>query len=88
MRPPPDFNSGYCWGAFTSLQSAATARDERNHALLGACVPADTTRMQLIGAFTRYADEHADLAQKDYFTTALAALREAWPCKAAHSLLP
>jgi dienelactone hydrolase len=82
----PDFSTGYCWGAFTSLQSAATALDERGHSGLAACVPADTTRVQLIDAFVRYAGGHPELAQKDYFAVALAALREAYPCKEAHGL--
>jgi hypothetical protein len=87
VRLTPDFGTGYCWGAFTSLQSAATALDERGRPLLGACVPADTTRVQLIDAFNRYAAAHAEVLQKDYFPVALAALREAYPCKEAHGLL-
>lgn len=81
-----DYGSGYCWGAFTSLQSGATALDERGHSLLGSCVPADTTRVQLIDTFVRYTTAHLDVLQQDYFPVALAALREAYPCKQTHGL--
>ena len=80
VRLPTDFYTGYCWGAFSSLQSATTAKDWRGRQQFDACVPPQTTKMQLIAAFTHYAGNHPEQMDKDYFGVALDAFKDAFPC--------
>ncbi|MDB5973708.1 MAG: hypothetical protein JWR07_468 [Nevskia sp.] len=80
VRLPTDFYTGYCWGAFSSLQSATTSKDWRGRQQYDACVPPQTTKMQLIAAFTRYAGNHPEQMEKDYFGVALDAFKDAFPC--------
>ena len=59
---------------------AATVEEEGGPSLIGSCVPAEATRLELVRAFTRYARAHrADLALR---ATALVipALSAAFPC--------
>jgi hypothetical protein len=80
VRLPTDFYTGYCWGAFSSLQSATTSKDWRGRQQYDACVPPQTTKMQLIAAFTHYAGNHPEQMEKDYFGVALDAFKDAFPC--------
>ena len=80
VRLPTDFYTGYCWGAFSSLQSATTAKDWRGRQQFDACVPPQATKLQLIAAFTHYAGNHPEQLDKDYFGVALDAFKDAFPC--------
>ena len=60
---------------------AATVEDEGGPSVIGSCVPPETTRIDLVRAFTKYARAHrADL---DLRATALVipALSAAFPCR-------
>jgi hypothetical protein len=78
---PQDFNSGVCWGAFGSLQTAVTFVDPTTlKHFLFVCVPPGTTRTQLIEIFLVYARAHPEEYQKDYFVVALNSINKAFPC--------
>lgn len=73
---PQDFNSGVCWGAFASIQTAVIMVDSNTlKPFFGLCVPAGSTRTQLIQIFLVYAQAHPEEYQKDYFPVALTSLR-------------
>jgi hypothetical protein len=60
---PSDFGSGYCWGAFVSLQKATRLTEFGKHQpLLGICAPPESTLTQLISIFTEYAGFVAQMA--------------------------
>jgi hypothetical protein len=76
---PQDFGSGVCWGAFASLQKAITlARDGIR--VLGACVPTDASRTQLIQVFLEYSRRHPEQLDQDFFIVAVRAAQQSFPC--------
>lgn len=86
---PQDFQSGVCWGAFLSFQSAIRYADNTNvdgskskfyRPLFQICAPPDSTASQLIKVFMNYASRHPEQLSKDYFRVALSANKEAFPC--------
>ena len=81
VRLPKSQDAATCWIYMGAVQDlAATVEEEGGPSLIGSCVPAETTRMELVRAFTRYARAHrADL---DLRATALIipALSQAFPC--------
>jgi hypothetical protein len=78
---PQDFNSGVCWGAFGTIQTAVTIVDPITlKPFFGVCVPAGSTRTQLIQIFLVYAQAHPEEYQKDYFVVALTSMSKAFPC--------
>ncbi len=79
---PQDFDSGVCWGAFGLLRDVVTIADpSTDKPFLNVCVPAGSTRTQLIRVFFVYATAHPEKYQDDYFLVALAALHKAFPCQ-------
>jgi hypothetical protein len=78
---PPDFASGVCWGAFATIQTVVTIVDPitLKH-FFPVCVPAGSTRTQLIQIFLVYAQAHPEEYQKDYFVVALTSMSKAFPC--------
>src|SRR4051812_29029160 len=82
VRLPKGQDAAACWfylGAV--LDFAATVEDEGGPSVIGSCVPPETTRIDLVRAFTKYARAHrADL---DLRATALVipALSAAFPCR-------
>ena len=78
---PKSQDAATCWIYMGAVQDlAATVEEEGGPSLIGSCVPPETTRMELVRAFTRYARAHrADL---DLRATALVipALSKAFPC--------
>ena len=81
VRLPKGQDAAACWFYMGAVQDiAATVEEEGGPSLIGSCVPPETTRMELVRAFTKYARAHrADL---DLRATALVipALSEAFPC--------
>jgi len=78
---PQDFNSGVCWGAFATIQTVVTIADPNTlKPFFPVCVPAGSTRTQLIQIFLVYAQAHPEEYQKDYFAVALTSMRKAFPC--------
>ena len=81
VRLPKGQEAAACWVYMGAAQDfAATAEEEGGPSVVGSCVPAEVTRIELVRAFTRYARAHrADLALR---ATALVipALSAAFPC--------
>ena len=82
VRLPKSQDAAACWFYMGAVQDlAATVEDEGGPSLIGSCVPPETTRMELVRAFTRYA--HAHRRDLDLRATALVipALSEAFFCR-------
>ena len=81
VQLPKSPDAAACWFYMGAVQDlAATVAEEGGPSLIGSCVPPETTRMELVRAFTKYARAHrADL---DLRATALIipALSNAFPC--------
>ena len=58
--------------------------DEEGHRIMGACPPEQTTTLQLIQSFVRYARAHRTELQGNAVLAVFRALREAHPCRAEH----
>jgi len=82
VRLPKGQDAAACWFYMGAVQDvAATVEDEGGPSVIGSCVPPETTRIDLVRAFTKYARAHrADL---DLRATALVipALSAAFPCR-------
>jgi hypothetical protein len=81
IRLPKSQDAAACWFYMGAVQDvSATVEEEGGPSLIGSCAPSETTRMELVRAFTKYARAHrADL---DLRATALIipALSKAFPC--------
>ena len=81
VRLPKSQDAAVCWFYMGAVQDfTATVEQEGGPSLIGSCVPPETTRMELVRAFTKYARAHrADL---DLRATALIipAMNNAFPC--------
>jgi len=51
---------------------------------MGACPPEQTTTLQLIQSFVRYARAHRTELQGNAVVAVFRALRKAYPCRAEH----
>ncbi len=81
VRLPKGQDAAACWLYMTAVQDfAATVEQEGGPSLIGSCIPPETTRLQVIRAFTTYARAHA--GDLDLRATALLipALIRAFPC--------
>src|SRR5262245_32301342 len=47
-----------CWGYMQAMQDLSVLADENGHRIMGACPPEQTTTLQLIRSFVRYARAH------------------------------
>jgi hypothetical protein len=47
-----------CWGYMRAMQDLSVLADEEGHRIMGACPPEQTTTLQLIRSFVRYARAH------------------------------
>lgn len=69
-----------CWGYMQAMQDLAVLTFEDGSRLIGACPPEDTTLLQLIQSFVRYARAHpGELAGSTAFAV-IKALQQAYPC--------
>ena len=88
VRLPKGQDAAACWVYMGAVQDfAATVEDEGGHSVIGSCVPAETTLIEIVRAFTKYARAHrADL---DLRATALVipALSAAFPCREQRAAL-
>jgi hypothetical protein len=56
VQLPKGQDAAACWFYMGAVQDlAATVEEEGGPSLIGSCVPPETTRMELVRAFTRYA---------------------------------
>lgn len=75
------FETGLCWGAFASLESATNFSDWNDHPLLDVCAPKDFTRTQLIAIFVSYIEKHPEQYNWEFFQVATNSLLDVWACK-------
>src|SRR4029434_6622149 len=47
-----------CWGYMQAMQDLSVLSDEEGHRIMGACPPEQTSTLQLIQSFVRYAHVH------------------------------
>lgn len=81
VKLPQDFDTGYCWGAFRSIQliTGYVDRDERR--ILGLCLPPEIKLSQIIMIFSNYVEQHPKEGHKTYESVALDALHSTFPCE-------
>ena len=80
---PQDFDSGVCWGSFKTIETVIHVWSPvpQNGPMFGVCTPDGTTVSQTIKIFSDYAARHPEKLNQNYFFVAIAALKEAFPCK-------
>ena len=77
---PQSPTAQFCWGGFAAIQQLTVLTDEHGRRLLEACVPAESTRLELIKVFLRYTDDHPEQARFPFAQVAVMALGRAYPC--------
>ena len=76
-----DFESGFCWGAFATIDQMLMAINATTHRpIFNVCLPKSHTRYQMISIFVRYAEKHPELYNQDSPWVAFEAAREVFPC--------
>jgi len=73
-----------CWGYMQAMQDLSVLSDEEGHRIMGACPPEQTSTLQLIQSFVRYARAHRGELPGNAVVAVFRALREAYPCRAEH----
>jgi hypothetical protein len=73
-----------CWGYMQAVQDFSVLADGEGHRIMGACPPEQTTTLQLIQSFVRYARAHRSELPGNAVVAVFQALREAYPCRAEH----
>jgi hypothetical protein len=74
------FEDGFCWGAFAAIQTAS-GFISADQPVLRICAPTEATRVQYIKIFSRYVDQHPEIAHNDFAAIAQRALSDAFPCR-------
>jgi hypothetical protein len=79
-----NFDNGFCWGAFAALQGLSASRlPDANKSILGFCAPPESTRIDFVRIFMRYAKAHPQETDTPFAHVALEALANAFPCSDA-----
>lgn len=79
---PKGRKAAECWFYMSAIQDlTATVEVEGGPSLLGACLPAETTRMEIIWTFVRYARKHRDDLALRATAVLIPALNEKFPCE-------
>jgi len=71
-----------CWGYMQAMQDLSVLADENGHRIMGACPLEQTTTLQLIRSFVRYARAHRSELPDNAVVAVFRALREDYPCRA------
>lgn len=78
---PTGRDAAACWFYMGAIQDLlATVEHEGGPSLLGACVPAETTRMEIISAFVKYARSQRNDLHLRATAIIIPAFNEAFPC--------
>ena len=77
---PQSTAGGFCWGAFALLQELGAVSTDGKNRLLGFCPPEDSTRIQFIRVFLKYAQDNPSELNKRFAYVAWDSLRAAFPC--------
>src|SRR3954452_11242438 len=81
VRLPKGQDAAACWFYMGAVQDiAATVEEEGGPSLIGSCVPPETTRLELVRAFTEYARAHREDLDLRVTALVIPALSEAFPC--------
>jgi hypothetical protein len=67
-----------------AMQDLSVLADENGHRIMGACPPEQTTTLQLIRSFVRYARAHRRELPGNAVVAVFRALRGVYPCRAEH----
>ncbi|GJD60812.1 hypothetical protein MPEAHAMD_0951 [Methylobacterium frigidaeris] len=71
-----------CWAFMGAVQDLAGVADTANQPpILGACLPLDGNRLQLVRAVVAYGAAHPPALREKAGVLALLALRDAFPCR-------
>jgi len=70
-----------CWGYMQAMQDLSVLVVEGGGRLIAACPPEDTTLLQIIRSFLRYARAHPDALRGNASVVVIAALQDAFPCR-------
>jgi hypothetical protein len=75
------FSTGNCWGAFLSIQQLLTIKlaGARNP-MFNACLPEDTTLVQIIQTFDAHARKHPERLSEPFTIVAAGALQDSFHC--------
>jgi hypothetical protein len=71
-----------CWGYMQAMQDLSVLADENGRRIMGACPPEQTTTLQLIRSFVRYARAHRSELSDNAVVAVFRALRGTYPCRA------
>jgi hypothetical protein len=64
-----------------AMQDLSVLADENGHRIMGACPPEETTTLQLVRSFVRYARAHHRELPGNPVVAVFRALREDYPCR-------
>ena len=78
-----NYRTGFCWGAFASVQGLISYVAHDGKRILRICPPEGATRLDLIRTFAKYVEDKPGAANKDFMGVALRALSTAYPCAGA-----
>ena len=82
VRLPKSQEAAACWVYMGAVQDfAATVEEEGGPSLIGSCVPAETTRIELVRAVTNYARVHRGELHLRATALVIPALNAAFPCR-------
>ena len=71
-----------CWFYMGAIQDlTATVETEGGPSLIGSCVPSQTTRLEIVRAFVKYARAHRDDLKLRATATLIPALSDAYACR-------
>lgn len=76
-----------CWYYMAAIQGMSTVVDQQGRHLLGVCAPSDTSLLQYVRIFARYAEHHSGQDADNAAALALRALLAAFPCGAHRGVL-
>jgi hypothetical protein len=79
---PKGQSAAACWFYMGAVQDlTATVETEGGPSLIGSCVPSQTTRLDIVRAFVKYARAHRDDLRLRATVTLIPALSDAYACR-------
>ena len=75
-----------CWYYMAAIQNMSVVVDQGEERLLDICAPSDTTLMDYVRLFVRYAHRNLKELQGNTAALAIAGLSEAFPCDRKRAL--
>jgi hypothetical protein len=74
-------DTGFCWGAFATIQEFSKYTWDDGTTLLRFCPPSNSSRLQYIKVFSRFVDDHPEDAHQEFARVARQALASAFRCE-------